>query len=44
MLKRSLLSVCVTAILGASISFAQTPEWVIENSENAEGIITPRFL
>lgn len=43
MLKRSLLSVCVTAILSASFSFAQTPEWVLENTENAEGIITPKI-
>lgn len=40
MFKRSLLSISVSSILLTSISFAQTPVWVEENTENAEGIAT----
>lgn len=40
MFKRSLLSLSVSSILFTSISLAQTPIWVEENTENAEGIST----
>lgn len=40
MYKRSLLSITVSGLLLSSLSFAQTPIWVEENTENAEGIAT----
>ena len=43
MYKRSLISLCVTSALLANFVHADnaTPAWVTENTENAEGIITP---
>lgn len=35
------VSIAVSTILISSLSFAQTPTWVQENTENAEGIVTP---
>ncbi|UNM95343.1 TonB-dependent hemoglobin/transferrin/lactoferrin family receptor [Ignatzschineria rhizosphaerae] len=40
MFKRSLLSITVSSLLMSSYAFSQTPIWVEENTENAEGIIT----
>lgn len=40
MFNRSLLSLYVSSILCSSIALAQTPHWVEENSDNAEGITT----
>lgn len=40
MFKRSLISVSVSTILFTSLAFSQTPIWVEENTENAEGIST----
>ena len=40
MFKRSLISLSVSSILMTSVAFSQTPAWVEDNSENAEGIIT----
>ncbi|GGZ91989.1 TonB-dependent hemoglobin/transferrin/lactoferrin family receptor [Ignatzschineria ureiclastica] len=41
MYKRSLLSLCVSSLLFSPFAMAQTPAWVTDNTENAEGIVTP---
>ncbi|WP_342386878.1 TonB-dependent hemoglobin/transferrin/lactoferrin family receptor [Ignatzschineria larvae DSM 13226] len=40
MYKRSLLSLCVSSLIFSPFAFAQTPTWVNDNTENAEGIVT----
>ncbi len=39
MYKRSLLSLCISSLL-STLALAQTPAWVTDNTENAEGIVT----
>lgn len=39
--KRTLISLCVSSILLTSLAHADTPTWVVDNTKNAEGIVTP---
>lgn len=39
--KRTLISLCISSLLLTSLAHADTPTWVVDNTKNAEGIVTP---